>query len=116
VILRTILSTVHGVALVDAPINALFDGHRIAFGRRKPHSVPGHWDGAAVVVKEGNKIVFAVFQDQKDYILNCSSISQALFAYMDYVDQGWNVMTNEDVTESSGMSIDSETITEELIF
>lgn len=113
--MKTILPVIQKEPMIDAFLSAMCLNKRIAFGRRKPESKEGCWTGACVLVADGSRIVIGVFEDSMDHILNCTSLSQAITEYLKYVEMGWVRMTDTDVTETSGVSIDDATITEELL-
>lgn len=112
---KTILPIIQKEPALDMFLSNMFINKRIAFGRRKPESKEGCWTGACVLAADGLRIIVAVFKDNVDYILNCTSLIQAIMEYSKYADMGWVRMKNTDVTQTSGISIDEDTITEELL-
>lgn len=112
---KTFIKSIQCCPNVDPIINSFISGKRVAFGRRKPESKEGHWDGACVLAAEESKIMVGLFANNMDHVSdNDISLLQAISAYLDCVEAGWVKMTNEDVTKTCGMQIDEDTITEEL--
>jgi hypothetical protein len=82
----------------------------IAFGCRKNGTKEGTWAGAFVYFEQGSTRVMAVFEHGKDYIHYPKCVSEGLNAYETCIeDQGWIPMTLGDISETSGVSVDSNT-------
>ena len=82
----------------------------IAFGCRKPNTLPGSAYGAFVYVQNGPEKVFAIFEHGKDFIGHPKNIYEAVKIYDNYMKTYKAIpMSIEDMMSTSGIVVDNET-------
>lgn len=74
---------------------------RTRLGCRKPDTLPGTWTGAFVAYKG---LISAMFDNGQDYI-SSATWKQCLETYEKLTSDGWIPMTDEDMAQTSGVSI-----------
>jgi hypothetical protein len=85
----------------------------IAFGCRDPKSKGyGYWDSAFVVIKEkGCDIIKCfLFQDGQDDVEEVLNVEEAVHKYNRYCKKRWKPMTVDDLTCTTGVSVDENTV------
>lgn len=100
-------------------ITALFDVKKerscaeLVFGCRDPQSKGhGYWDSAFVVFKEKGCDVIKcfLFQDGHDDVEELLNIEEAVHKYNGYCKKKWKPMTVDDLTSTTGVSVDENTV------
>ena len=87
------------------------------FGCRDPSTRPNEWHGAYVVGKSvgSSLITCALFDNGSDYVSNPATYAKAVECYDEYIKKGWIPMSNDDLEKTSGIKIDSDTLTKPIV-
>jgi len=89
---------------LDNDIFNEFTEDTLVFGCRSPYSKGiGYWDGAFIYIQQRGQSIAIVFENNMDFISNNMSFDDALKLYSDFLKKEWIPMSNQDITNTSGI-------------